>query len=209
MTETQIAEKLSSMKKTRKLLSTVTFVAAIAAMVLLVAYNLVGVTFLQIPYPDANGISSTNFEAGYTFPGWQMVYWGMGEQYIMNDHLFDPNPIAIVANAGTLIVLIVCTALYKKGKNQSKAIKEFIAGACLLYSAVVLGFCIVPVAMTAITNGTFKFAQFVAREGVVFQPTVLAYVFGVLLLCCAGVKIYNGVFLLQQKSFAAKYAPKK
>ncbi|MBQ6755679.1 MAG: hypothetical protein IJP43_01845 [Oscillospiraceae bacterium] len=209
MTEAQIKEKLDGMKKTRKLLQTVTTAASIAAILLLIAYNLLGVTFLKVSTHDTI-VSAANFSEGFTFPGWQMVFWGCGGQFIMQDNLFNPNPIAIVGMVGTVLVLIVCMATYKAGKNQTKAVKEFISGAFLCYSALVLGFFIVPVAKTAVTSGgVYNFASYVNDPGSTFVPTAFAIIAGVVLLLCAAVKVYNGVFLMQQKAFAKKYAPKK
>ena len=38
---------------------------------------------------------------------------------------------------------------------------------------------------------------------------ILTVLGAAVLLLCAAVKVYNGVFLMQQKAFAKKYAPKK
>ena len=51
-------------------------------------------------------------------------------------------------------------------------------------------------------------AQLLA-EGASFIPTAFAIAAGVILLIFAAVKIYNGCFLLKQRAFAQKYAPKK
>ena len=217
MDEQQIKQKLDSMKKTRKTLGTVTLIVSLLAIALLIVYNFMGVTFLQVK-PSADSLSSdhliksmADFTEGFTFPGWQMVFWGMGAQFIMQDHLFDPNPIAIAAMVGTILALIICTATYKSGKNKAKAIKEFISGGFLVFAALVLGFFIVPVARMAATDGSvyhFK-TEVILAEGASFTPTVFAIVAGVILLIFAAVKIYNGCFLLQQRAFAQKYAPKK
>ena len=204
MNEAQITAKLGSMKKTRKTLSTVTLIVALVAMAVLVAYNFMPVTYLQ-------SNPGSDFEQGFEFPGWQMIYYGFGRQFIPIDHLFDPNPITIVGMIGTLIVLIALTATYNKGLNKSKAIKEFIMAAFLVYSAVVLGVAIIPVATTAATSGSvYNFLnQYLLAEGTIFEPMTYAWItFGVL-MAAALVKIANGAFLLYQKSFAVKYAPKK
>ena len=203
MDNAQIQAKLDSMKKTRKTLSTVTLIVALVSIAVLLAYNFMPVTYLQ-------SIPGSDFEQGFEFPGWQMIYYGFGRQFIPIDHLFDPNPITIVGMIGTLIVLIALTATYNKGRNQAKAIKEFIMAAFLIYSAIVLGVCIIPVAMTAATSGSvYNFLnQYLLAPDTIFEPMAYAWVtFGVLLIA-AIVKIANGAFLLYQKNFAAKYAPK-
>ncbi len=209
MTEAEIKEKLSGMKKTRKSLQTLTTIAALVSIALLIAYNFLGVTFMQVSTKDTI-ISAANFTEGFTFPGWQMVFWGCGGQFIMQDNLLNPNPWAIAGMVGTLLVLIICTATYKAGKNATKAAKEFISGAFLAYSACVLSFFIVPLAMTVVTSGgVYNFASYVNDDGTLFIPTNICVAIGVVLAVCALVKFYNGAFLLKQKAFGKKYAPKK
>lgn len=207
MTEQQIQEKLAGMKKTRKTLGKVTLCVSILAIILLVAYNFLGVVFCKTEF--AQVICNVHFEQGYSFPGWQVVFWGMGNQYIMGGQLFDPNPLAIAAMIGTIIVLIVCAAI-KKGKNKAKAIREFISAACLCFSALVLGFFIAPVSLMTATDNLSQFRSNVLNvPGTVYNATPIAIVIGVVLLVFAAVKVYNALFLLKQKKFAAQYAPKK
>lgn len=209
MTDAQIQAKLDNMKKTRRVLKTVSLIVSILAILLLIAYNFMGVTYMKVSTPDTI-ISAADFSGGFTFPGWQMIFWGCGGQFIMQDNLFNPNPIAIIGMVGTVLALAVCAATYNAGRNMTKAVKEFISGGCTLYSALVLGFFIVPVARTAVTSGgVYDFASYVNNPGTTFVPTALAILTGVLLFAFAAVKLYNGVFLLQQRAFARKYAPKK
>ena len=204
MDNAQITAKLESMKKTRKTLSKVTLIVALVSIAVLLAYNFMPVTYLQ-------SIPGSDFEQGFEFPGWQMIYYGFGRQFIPIDHLFDPNPFTIVGMVGTVIVLIALTATYNKGRNKKKAVKEFIMAAFLLYSSVVLGVAIIPVATTAATSGSvYNFLnQYLLAPDTVFEPMAYAWVTFAVLLAAAAVKIGNGVFLLYQKNFADKYAPKK
>lgn len=204
MKENNIETKLASMKKLRKTLSVVTLVAALASIAVLIAYNFMPVTYLKSP-------ASMDFGNGFAFPGWQMIFFGFGRQYIMQDHLFDPNPFTIVGMAGTLLVLIVCTATYNRGRNRAKAVREFVMAAFLIYSALVLGALIIPVAKTAATMGSFyEFKQsYLNNPDCSFTAQPYALVTCAALLAAALIKIGNGAFLLYQKSFAEKYAPKK
>ena len=207
MDEKQIQEKLAGMKKTRKTLGKITLCVSLLAIALLVAYNFLGVVFCKTEF--AQVICNVHFEQGYAFPGWQVVFWGMGNQYIMGGQLFDPNPLAIVAMLGTIIVLIVCTAL-KKGKNKAKAIREFISAGCLCFSALVLGFFIAPVSLMTATDNLSQFRSNVLNvPGTTYNTTAVAILVGAVLLIFAAVKCYYGMFLLKQKKFAAQYAPKK
>lgn len=204
MNEAQITAKLESMKKTRKTLITVTTIVAIVCILWVLAYNIMPVAYLLSP-------TGTDYEQGFEFPGWQLTYYGFGRQFIMQDHLFDPNPLTIVGVIGTLIVLIVCTANYNKGLNKAKAIKEFVMAGFLVYSSLVLGAFIIPVATTAATSGgVYDFLnQYILNPASSFTAMPLAYATCAVLMAGALVKITVGAFLLYQKNFAAKYAPKK
>lgn len=205
MNEVQAKAKLDSMKKTRKLLSCVTLAAALVSMAVLLAYNFMPVTTLDGPQ-EVHFVGCP-----YDFPGWQMIFYGIGRQYIMQDHLFDPNPITIVGMVGTLLALIICTATYNRGKNMQKAVREFIMAAFLIYSALVLGAFIIPVAKTAAIDGqTYGFrSNYLDNTACSFTAMPFATVTCIVLLLTAAVKAGNGAFLLYQKNFAAKYAPKK
>ena len=210
MNEQQIKDKLESMKKLRTVLALVTKVVALVAIVMIVVYNFMPVTRLKSSLPEQI-VSAANLTEGFSFPGWQMIYWGCGGQFIMQDNLFNPNVLTIIGSIGTVIVLIVCTALYNRGKNKEKAIKEFVAAAMLIYSAFVLGFLILPVAAgAATTGGVYDFKnRYLLCETSVFSAMPYAVLTGVVLLLAAAEKVFNGVFLLYQKSFALKNAPKK
>ena len=204
MNEAQVTAKLESMKKTRKLLAKLTLVASLLSIAMLLAYNFLPVTYIK-------SVTGSDFEKGFSFPGWQMIFLGIGRQYIPSDHLFDPNPFTIVGMLGTLIVVIVLTKRYNRGKNKEKAIKDFVMGGCLLYSSLVLGALIIPVSSAAATvGGLYDFKnQYLLNPTCSYTALPFATVTFLVLLCCALVKIGNGVFLLYQKSFALKNAPKK
>ena len=210
MNEQQIQDKLESMKKLRKILGVVTTVVSLVSIALIILYIFMPVTFLKSSLPDQI-VSAANFSEGFAFPGWQVIFWGCGGQFIMQDNLFNPNPVTIVGSVGTIIVLIIGMAIYGRFRNQGKAITEFVMSACLIFSALVLGALIVPVSISAATSGgvyDFKNSYLLAD---VSTYTALPFAFatcGVLMLAAAE-KIFNGVFLLYQKSFAKKYAPKK
>lgn len=204
MNQEKINEKLGRMKKLRKNLARITVAAALISIAVLVAYNFMPVTYLKSP-------AGTDYEQGFAFPGWQMIFYGFGRQYIMQDHLFDPNPFTIVGMIGTLIVLTVCTARYYRGRNREKAVKEFIAAAFLIYSALVLGAWIVPVARTAATSGSvydFK-NQYLLNSASSFTAQPYSVFSCAVLLAAALVKLGNGIFLIYQKSYALKNAPEK
>jgi hypothetical protein len=210
MNEEQVKAKLEQMKKTRKALTVVSTLVALVCIAILVVYNFVGVTFLKSELPG-QVVSAADFSKGFAFPGWQVVYWGCGGQFIMQDNLFNPNPLTIIGTVGTILVLVVLTALYKKGKNKEKAIKEFIMAAFLVYSALVLGALIVPVSISAATSGgVYDFKnKYLLSATSSYTATAFATLTCVVLFAAAAIKIAIGAVLLKQRSFAQKNAPKK
>jgi hypothetical protein len=210
MNEEQVKAKLEQMKKTRKTLTVVSTLVALLCIALLVVYNFVGVTFLKSELPG-QVVSAADFSKGFAFPGWQVIYWGCGGQFIMQDNLFNPNPLTIVGTVGTILVLVILTALYKKGKNKEKAVKEFIMAAFLVYSALVLGALIVPVSISAATSGgVYDFKnKYLLSATSSYTATTFATLTCVVLSAAAVLKIAIGAVLLKQRSFAQKNAPKK
>lgn len=206
----EVQAKLERMKKLRKTLGTVTTIVSVLCMAVLIVYNFVGVTFLKSSLPDQI-VSAANFSEGFAFPGWQVIFWGCGGQFIMQDNLFNPNPLTILGCVGTLLVLIVCTILYNRFRNQGKATLEFVSAVCLVYSAFVLGALIVPVStMAATTGGVYKFKEtFLTSGTATYTALPFAWVTFVVLLLAAIEKVCNGAFLLYQKRYALQNAPKK
>ena len=204
MNEEQVIAKLDSMKKTRRLLSKVTLIAAIVAIVFLLAYNFMPVANLTV---DTAG---NTFEGnGFDFPGWQLLYYGIGRQFIPDRNYFDPNPITIAALFLPLIALIVCARTYNFTRNKGKAIKEFICAATLIYGGVVLG-SITTFAYFASTTKADNFrATYLDVAESSFTNLAFARITMIVLFLAAVIKIANGAFLLYQKSYAQKNAPKK
>ena len=204
MNEEQVLARLDSMKKTRRLLSKVTLIAAIAAIVVLLAYNFMPVANLTV---DTAG---NTFEGkGFDFPGWQLLYYGIGRQFIPDRNYFDPNPITIAALFLPLIALIVCARTYDYTRNKGKAVKEFICGALLIYGGIVLG-NITTFAYFASTTKADNFrATYLDVAESSFTNLAYARITMIVLLLVAVIKIANGAFLLYQKSYAQKNAPKK
>ena len=204
MNEEQILAKLDSMKNTRKLLAKVTLIAAIVAMVVLVAYNFMPVANLTV---DTAG---NTFEGeGFNFPGWQLLYYGIGRQFIPDRNYFDPNPITILAFLLPLVALIVCTKTYNNTRNKGKAIKEFICAVTLIYGAIVLGNITTFAYFAATTKADNFRASYLDVAESSFTNLPYARITLIVLLLVAIIKIANGAFLLYQKSYAQKNAPKK
>lgn len=199
MNEEQIRSKLDSMKKTRRILSKVTLAAAIAAIIMLVAYN-----FMPVANLTVNTAGNTFEGRGFDFPGWQLLYYGIGRQFIPDRNYFDPNPITIAALFLPLIALIVCSATYSHTRNKGKAIKEFICAGTLIYGGIVLG-RITTFAYFASTTKADNFrATYLDVAESSFTDLTFAKVTMIVLLLAAVIKLINGAFLLYQKSFAQK-----
>ena len=199
MNAEQVQQKLDSMKKTRRILSKVTVIVAVIGILVLLAYNFMPVANLTV---DTAG---NTFEGnGFDFPGWQLLYYGIGRQFIPDRNYFDPNPITIAALFLPLIALIYGIASYNKTRNTGKAVKEFIAAGLSIFGGIVLG----NITYFAYFASTTKADNFRATYLDIAESsfTNLSYtkVAMIVLFVVAIIKIANGAFLLYQKSFAKK-----
>ena len=203
MNEQQILEKLDSMKRLRRLLTKVTIAAAIVAVIVLLCYHFMPVANLTV------ATAGNTFEQGFDFPGWQLLYYGIGRQFIPDRNYFDPNPITITALWLPLIALIYGAATLRKTLNKGKAIREFVAAVLSIYGGVVLG----NIAHFAYYASTTKADNFRATYLDIAESSFVTLGYAkfamVVLFVVAAIKIFNGVFLLYQKNYAVKYAPKK
>lgn len=204
MNEEQVLAKLESMKGTRRLLSKVTLAAAIIAIIVLVCYNFMPVANLTV---DTAGNS---FEGkGFNFPGWQLLYYGIGRQFIPDRNFFDPNPITILAFLLPLIAMIWTMATYNTTRNKGKAIREFVCAVTLLYGSIVLGNITTFAYFAATTKADNFRATYLDVAESSFTNLPYAKITLVILLIVALIKLANGAFLLYQKKFAEDHPVNK
>jgi hypothetical protein len=204
MASESVQEKLTRMKQIRKILFYVSLGAAVLALGVLIGFNFAPVFNLTLEGSDKFGAP------GFTYPGWQAIYWGIGIQYIPGYTEFNFDPITCLGMFAPALALLVCTALYSNGKNKMKAILEFTMAFCLLLGGIILfnvdKISILYASSTGIQS--FKDVYLLpAVEAGTFTKKIYPTITLLVCLLSALIKIGNGVFLLYQRDFAHKNLP--
>lgn len=201
-------EKMEKMKKGVKILFFASLSLSIVTLILLVCFNFAGVFTIQT-------LPGTKYENAFTYPGWQAIYYGVGEMIIQGYTEFTFNIYNFLGFLLPFLGIIVWLVLYvksykKKGTNKKKAILEFVLAALILFGSIMLFNC----DKTAIENakhvqGSYQnyYTEYLepALKGEIsftktFYPVLLLIV-GIL---TSFVKIANGILLVCQKNFAKK-----
>lgn len=200
MASAEAQQKLAQMKKIRKVLGVVTMIAMVASLLALVAFNFADVCNLTVAGTD-------KFGKGFDYPGWQLIYYGIGIQYIPGYYEFGFNIWTCLGMFVPVLSLIICSVLYRGGKNKRKAILEFVMGVSLVFGALILVNCTKLAVLVASNEGmnSFKDSYLMpAVEAGTFTLSSYPKILCAVLLAAAVIKIANGAFLLYQKAYAMK-----
>lgn len=200
MVNAEAQQKLGKMKKIRKVLTAATMIAAAVSLAMLIAFNFADVCNLTVEGTD-------KFGKGFDYPGWQLIYYGIGIQYIPGYYEFGFNIWTCLGMFVPVLALIICTILYRTGKNRRKAVLEFVTGGTLIFGGLILVNCTKLAVLVASNEGmnSFKDAYLLpAIEAGTFTLSVYPKILCVVLLTAAALKIANGIFLLYQKAYADK-----
>jgi len=203
--ETQVKEKLEQMKKLRKILVWASAIASVVVAVVLILFNFMPCTNLQLEGSD-------KFQNGFSYPGWQLIYYGIGIQYIVGYYEFGFNIWTCLGMFLPLIAMVVCYLLYNKGKNKHKAIMEFVMAGCIIFGGIMLVLCGELSINVAGTQGLVNFRDTYLYPAIAYETyTLLAYPIITFVVCLiVGLfKVFNGLFLLYQKSYGEKNIAKK
>jgi hypothetical protein len=206
MDNDSVQSKLAEMKKIRKILFYVSFAAAVVALGVLIGFNFAPVFNLTLEGSDKFGAP------GFTYPGWQAIYWGIGIQYIPGYTEFNFDPITCLGMFAPVLALLVCSALYSNGKNKMKAILEFVMAFCLILGGIILFNVDKISVLYASSTGIQSFKDVYLMPAIEAGTfTKLAYPLITLIVCLvvALIKIGNGAFLLYQRDFAHKNLPQR
>ena len=196
-----VNEKLEQMKKTRKLLWMLSILATVAVLVMLVLFNFMPAARLTVAGTD-------KFGNGFSYPGWQLIFYGIGIQYIPGYYEFGFDIITCLGLFVPLIALIVCTVMSGKGKNKRKAILEFVMAAAILFGGIILFHCRTFAALVASNKGMNSFRDAYlnpAIEAGTFDLLTFPKILLVVCLIAAVVKGLYGAFLLYQRDYAIKH----
>jgi hypothetical protein len=207
MEENIVTEKLRKMDKWRTVICIVSLVLTMASIVVLICYNFAGVLSIKTR-------EGTKYQDGFTYQGWQTIYYGVGEMIIQGYHEFNFDIYTCLGLFVPLLTCIVCSIMYlkrihMKGTNKIRAVLEFVMAGTLLLGGILLFNCDKFSIMCAASDGGYHnfLLEYLepALSGDVyfrkeFYPTLVLLV---CLLTCL-VKVFNGLFLLYQRSFAKK-----
>lgn len=196
----KIQEKLEQMNRTRKLLWVLSIIASLAALICLILFNFMPVARLTVAGTD-------KFGSGFSYPGWQLIYYGIGIQYIPGYYEFGFDIITCLAMYVPIFSIIICTVLSKRGKNKRKAMLEFVMAITTLVGGILLFNCRTFAAMVASNKGMNSFRDAYlnpAIEAGTFELLTFPKILLVVCLIVAVVKGGYGAFLLYQRAYAIK-----
>ena len=201
-------ETMGKIKKGVKILFIVSMLLSLASIVLLVVFNFAGVIHIQT-------IEGNKYASGFDYPGWQILYWGVGDMIIQGytEYTFNIwNTLAVfVPLFACLVTGIMYLKSYKvRGTNKKKAILEIIAGVALLFGAIMIINC----DKFAIANASRVKDSYVDYYSKYLLPalngetsygkTIYPLIVMIVGLVGAVVKFANAALLLFQKSYAKK-----
>ena len=200
MASEKVQQKLAQMKKIRKILAVITTIAACIGLAALVVFNFADVCNLTVEGTD-------KFGNGFDYPGWQLIYYGIGIQYIPGYYEFGFNIWTCLGMFVPILAVVICSAMFRSGKNRKKAVLEFVMAGSFVFGGLILVNCTKLAVLVASNEGmnSFKDAYLLpAIEAGTFTLSLYPKILCVILLVVAAIKIANGIFLLYQKSYADK-----
>ncbi len=132
-------ERMNLVKKLNRIFFYVSLGFSLALAVLLVCFNFAGVFTIQT-------LPGTKYENPFTYPGWQCIYYGVGEMIIQNYTEFTFNIYNSLGLFVPLIGLIVTSIILmknfnRKGTNKKKAIVEIIMAVLAIFGGIMLFNC--------------------------------------------------------------------
>ncbi len=211
-------QKLNQLKKTGKLLKTVSVLTSLLVVVLLVLYLLMPAGNLYLAGSD----SKYGRVGGYNYYGWQLTIFGCGYppvpalamlenpavlagDYIPTSYDFNPNTTMMTALLVPLVAMMILGIVSTRMKNRGKAVCEWITAAVLIYTAVMVVNCVNLAIPMATNTGTTPFLNTYLAPAVqagTFTVCAFPVVVCVVLIAIALLKAFRGGFLIYQRSFA-------
>lgn len=216
----QAQQKLNKMKKTGKLLRTLSLIASLLAVVMLLMYLLMPAGNLYLEGSD----SKYGREGGYNYYGWQLMIYGCGYppvaalamlensallagDFIPTSYDFNPNSTLMSAVILPILALMVCGIVASKMKNRGKAVCEWVVSGFFIYSALTIVRCVELAIPMATNSGTTPFKNTYLTPAVqagTFTTCAFPIIVCVVLIAFALLKSFRGGFLIYQRSFARK-----
>lgn len=205
--------KMEVIKKIIRIISIVSLISGVIMLVLLVLFNFSGVFTIQT-------LPGTKYENGFTYPGWQSIFFGMGEMMIQGYTEFGFDIYTCLGLFVPFLAIIVCTIIYlknykRKGTNRKKAILEFIMAGTILFGAIMLFNCDnFSILMASKVEGSYQsyYKEYLlpALNGEVsFTKEIYPYIILIVGIFFALIKGANGGLLIYQKKYALKLKKEK
>lgn len=207
------SQKMGNIKKGVKTLFIVSMIMALATFVMLICFNFAGVFSIKT-------IAGTKYENGFTYPGWQAIFFGMGEMMIQGYTEFSFDIWTCIGLFLPFFAILVCSIIYlnnasKKGTNKKKAILEIVMGVSILIGVILLFNCdLLTIENAKNVTGSYQnyYEEYLlkALNGEEYfrkeaYPTILLIV-GII---TALIKFANAGLLIYQKKFALANRPSK
>lgn len=204
----QEKNKMGAIKVIVKITTIASLISGLVMLILLVLFNFSGVFTIKT-------LPGTKYENGFTYPGWQSIFFGMGEMMIQGYTEFGFDIYTCLGLFIPFIAIIVCSIIYlnnlkKKGTNRKKAILDFIMAGTILFGSIMLFNCDnFSILMASKVEGSYQsyYNEYLlpALNGEVsFTKDIYPYlilVFGIVFTLIKGV---NGGLLIYQKKYALK-----
>ena len=208
MEQSEFKSKMSRIKSFVKIGFIVSLILTVLCLLLLITFNFAGVFTIQT-------LPGTKYENAFTYPGWQAIYWGVGEMIIQGYTEFTFNIFNFLGFLLPFLGIIVWLVMYLKsykvrGTNKKKAILEFIAAGLILFGGFMLFFCDKFAIMNAknvkdsYQNYYTEYLLPAINGEVSFQKTFFPVLLLIISILTALVKVANGCLLIFQKKFALK-----
>lgn len=199
---------MSRIKSFVKIGFIVSLILTVLCLLLLITFNFAGVFTIQT-------LPGTKYENAFTYPGWQAIYWGVGEMIIQGYTEFTFNIFNFLGFLLPFLGIIVWLVMYLKsykvrGTNKKKAILEFVAAGLILFGGFMLFFCDKFAIMNAknvkdsYQNYYTEYLLPAINGEVSFQKTFFPVLLLIISILTALVKVANGCLLIFQKKFALK-----
>ena len=208
MEQSEFQSKMSRIKSFVKIGFIVSLILTVLCLLLLITFNFAGVFTIQT-------LPGTKYENAFTYPGWQAIYWGVGEMIIQGYTEFTFNIFNFLGFLLPFLGIIVWLVMYLKsykvrGTNKKKAILEFVAAGLILFGGFMLFFCDKFAIMNAknvkdsYQNYYTEYLLPAINGEVSFQTTFFPVLLLIISILTALVKVANGCLLIFQKKFALK-----
>lgn len=204
----QEKNKMGVIKLLVRITTITSLISGLIMLILLILFNFSGVFTIKT-------LPGTKYENGFTYPGRQSIFFGMGEMMIQGYTEFGFDIYTCLGLFIPFIAIIICSIIYlnnlkKKGTNRKKAILDFVMAGTILFGAIILFNCdSFSILMASQVEGSYQnyYEEYLlpALNGEVsFTKEIYPYLILVLGILFTLIKAANGGLLIYQKKYALK-----